>query len=117
MLATTCPNASCETDFLHPAVFVTSGKAGSHDNHAFCYQQEANQIKYLTLTTFKTKDVFFSSKVAKIGKLCSYETAQYIPRAIMRSHAAFEFRDRSVINKLLYVLQKLTMKILEFYPF
>ena len=61
--------------------------------------------------------LFFSSKVAKISKLYSHETAQYMPRAIMRSHAAFEFRDRSVINKLLYVLQKLTMKILEFYPF
>ena len=52
MLATTCPNASCKTDFLHPTVFVTSGKAGSNDNHAFCYQQEANQVKYLTSTTF-----------------------------------------------------------------
>ena len=52
MLATTCPNASCKTDFLHPTVSVTSGKPGSHDKHTFCYPQEANQIKYLTLTTF-----------------------------------------------------------------
>ena len=28
---------------------------------------------------------FFSSKVAKIGKLYSYETAQYIQRTILRS--------------------------------
>lgn len=69
------------------------------------------------MTPDNNQRFFFSSEVAKISKLYSYETAQYIPRAIMRSHAAFEFRDRSVINKLLYVLQKLTMKILEFYPF
>lgn len=57
-------------------------------------------------------------KVAKISKLYSYETAQYnTTDSILRSHAAFEFRDRSVINKLLYVLQNLTMKILEFNPF
>ena len=36
---------------------------------------------------------------------------------IEKPYAAFEFRDRSVINKLLYVLQNLTMKILEFNPF
>ena len=65
----------------------------------------------------KQRIFFFTSKVAKISKLYSYETAHYIQRTILRSHAAFEFRDRSAINKLLYALQKLTMKILEFNPF
>ena len=68
------------------------------------------------MTPDNNQRCFFSSKVAKISKLYSYETAQYIQQTIsvLRSHAAFELRDQSVTNKLLYVLQNLTMKILEF---